>query len=163
MLGFSVVRPVVGKADEMVARPIDEVFHYISDGFFANYPKWSPEVQHLEPLGDPPLRLGSVVRQVRVDYGQRSESTFRVVEYRRGARLAFAGLSDPYFCSYDLEDITSSTLTRVVFTFELKELELFMRPFEKLIRVAIQEGARQTVSNIKRLIESPTSSLGAIV
>ncbi|WP_269144437.1 hypothetical protein [Methylicorpusculum oleiharenae] len=32
------------------------------------------------------------------------------------------------------------------------EIELFMRPFEKLIRVAIEEGAQNTVNNIKNLL-----------
>ena len=38
--------------------------------------------------------------------------------------------------------------------FELLSLELFMRPFEKLIRIAVQEGTEKTVINIKKLVES---------
>ena len=43
--------------------------------------------------------------------------------------------------------------TRLTFVFELTRLDFFMRPFEKLIRVAVQEGAQRTVRNIKGLLE----------
>jgi len=36
----------------------------------------------------------------------------------------------------------------------LTEIQLFMRPFEKLIRVVVQEGAERTVRNLKRLTET---------
>jgi hypothetical protein len=48
--------------------------------------------------------------------------------------------------------------TRVTFTFELPKLELFMRPFEKLIRVVAQDGAERTVRNLKRLIEADNTA-----
>jgi hypothetical protein len=41
----------------------------------------------------------------------------------------------------------------LTFVFELKRFELFMRPFEKLIRVAVQEGSERVVRNIKGLVE----------
>ena len=39
------------------------------------------------------------------------------------------------------------------FTFEGLELRPHMRPFEKLIRRVVQDGAVRTTRNIKRLIE----------
>ena len=48
------------------------------------------------------------------------------------------------------------TQTRLSFCFTINRLELFMRPFEKLIRVAIQDGTERVVRNIKTLIESET-------
>jgi hypothetical protein len=36
-----------------------------------------------------------------------------------------------------------------------------MRPFEKLIRRAVQEGARRTVRNLKQLIESEAETVAA--
>ena len=38
-------------------------------------------------------------------------------------------------------------------TVELTRVEFFMRHFEKLIRVAIQEGAERVVRNIKGLVK----------
>jgi hypothetical protein len=34
-----------------------------------------------------------------------------------------------------------------------------MRPFEKLIRVAVQDGTEKTVRNIKKLVESKNNKL----
>jgi hypothetical protein len=41
----------------------------------------------------------------------------------------------------------------VTFTFELERLEPRLRPFEKLIRIALQDGAKRTVRKLKLLIE----------
>jgi hypothetical protein len=43
--------------------------------------------------------------------------------------------------------------TRLTFTFELTRIDFFMRPFEKLIRIAIHDGAGRVVRNIKGLVE----------
>jgi len=151
---FGSSQPVKAKATTVINKPIDEVFHFISDEFFENYPKWSPEVVELRPLSEGPLRLGTLARQVRVDHGHRTESTFRVTDYQPNKRLCFSGVSSSYRCIYDFEQKTApSPSTLVAFTFELSELELFMRPFEKLIRVAVQDGAERTVKNLKGLIE----------
>ena len=91
-------------------------------------------------------------RQVRIDQGRRSESTFKVTIFQPGKRICFEGVSNPYRCDYVLE---SDKATSVIhFTFELLSLELLMRPFEKLIRMAVQDGTEKTVRNIKKLVES---------
>jgi hypothetical protein len=41
----------------------------------------------------------------------------------------------------------------MTFIFELEKLEPRMRPFEKLIRIALQDGAKRTVRKLKMLIE----------
>ena len=57
----------------------------------------------------------------------------------------------PYRSLYEFESRSPST--HVTFTFELKQLEPRMRPFEKLIRMALQDGAKRTVRKLKMLIE----------
>jgi hypothetical protein len=61
------------------------------------------------------------------------------------------GLADPYKHSYLLES-DSQKPTLLTFQFQLLELDVFMRPFQKLIRSAIEDGAENTVANIKNLI-----------
>jgi hypothetical protein len=68
-------------------------------------------------------------------------------------RIRFDGVSNPFRCDYVLES-ADPAVTQITFTFELLSLELHMRPFEKLIRIAVQDGAERTVRNIKRLIEA---------
>lgn len=154
MFNLGSKNPVVGKASAMIDCPSGAVFKYIAVDFFQNYPKWSPEVIQLEALTDGPVKLGTEARQVRVDQGHRLESKFRVTIYEPSKRLCFAGVSDPYRCTYELQDMNHGKMVMLSFMFELLELQMFMRPFEKLIRIVVQDGAERTVRNIKRLTES---------
>lgn len=129
----------------------EQVYRFVARDFAANYPRWSPEVKRLELLTPGPLRLGSRARQMRIDQGRTSESVFRVTALEEPVRLEFAESSDLFRTVYRLEPIGEQT--RLVFAFELARIELYMRPFEKLIRVAIQEGAERVVRNIKGLVE----------
>jgi uncharacterized protein YndB with AHSA1/START domain len=166
---FGPGKPVVGKASIVIVEPVADVFRFIADDFFENYPRWSTEVVELKCLSDGPVQTGTQAMQIRVDYGRRSESTFRIVEFESNRRITFSGIgrgddaprSSAFRCAYDVTDARmSQPSTRLSFTFEVPELELFMRPFEKLIRVAVQEGADRTVQNLKRLIERSAVSKG---
>jgi hypothetical protein len=48
--------------------------------------------------------------------------------------------------------------THLTFIFELAQLNLALRPFEKLIRIAAQDGAERVIRNLKGLIESSWSA-----
>ncbi|ARO87632.1 polyketide cyclase [Nitrosospira lacus] len=146
--------PVIAKARILIERPPAEIFRYLGDGFFENYPKWSPEVIELERITDGALKLGTIARQVRIDQGRRTETRFTINVYERDKRLGFAGVSDPFRCTYELREINSGKSAELIFTFELSEIQIFMRPFEKLIRVVVQEGAERTVRNLKQLTEA---------
>jgi hypothetical protein len=154
MFGLTSNRAATGTASIVINKPVAKVFNFIAVDFFENYPRWSPEVQELELLSVPPLQLNSLVRQVRIDNAQRSESTFKITTYKVGQKLVFEGVSNAYRCSYDFASTNPSVNTQITFTFELLKLELFMLPFEKLISIALQEGAKRTVRNLKNLIES---------
>ena len=154
MFGLTSNKGASGTGSIVINQPVDKVFNFIAIDFFENYPRWSPEVQELEMLSAPPLKLNSLVRQVRIDNGQRSESTFKITTYKVGQQLVFEGVSNAYRCSYDFAATIPATFTQITFTFELLKLELFMLPFEKLISIAVQEGAKRTVRNLKNLIES---------
>lgn len=153
MLNLGSTDPVVGKASILVECSAINLFKFVGDDLFLNYPKWSQEVKELEQLTPGPVKLGTEGRQVRVDQGRRSESRFRISAYDPGERLTLVGVSDPFRCTYDFQSINPDKSTRLTFTFELLELLVVMRPFEGLVRVAIKDGAERTVQNIKRLIE----------
>lgn len=159
MFNLGSKEPVVGKASIMVDCPSDLVFDFITLGFFKNYPRWSPEVIQLEAMTEGPVRLGTVARQVRIDQGHRTESKFKVTQYEKNRLLCFVGIPDPYRCTYEMIEIPNSNKTRLTFTFELLEIQMFMRPFEKLIRTVIKDGAERTVRNIKRLLEAEAAAV----
>lgn len=150
-LDLSKSRPVVGKASVEIDRPVPEVFAYVAENFFENYPKWALEVVEFKPINDNRMAVGALARQTRIDQGQKTESTFEIVTLEQNKLLVLSGLSDPYRNCYRFESINEKK-TLLTFSFELSELELFMRPFEKLIRTAIEEGAQNSVENIKNLI-----------
>lgn len=158
MFGFNESSPVVARASVVVDRSADEVFKFIGEEFFTNYPRWSPEVQELKQLSTGLVKEGVRARQVRVDQGHRNESTFVVTIFQSGQRVCFEGVSNAYRCDYELMALKPAASTRITFTFELPTLELFMRPFEKLIRVVVQDGAERTVRNLKRLIETESTA-----
>ncbi len=153
MLGLFKDSPVIGKASTIIQSPADKLFNFIGNDLLINYPRWSPEVKELEKLTDGPIQIGTVCRQVRIDQGNRSESTFKVKIFDAGTRICFEGTSNPYRCDYVMESV-NATDSRMTFTFELLSLDLHVRPFEKLVRIAVQDGTERTVKNIKKIIEA---------
>ncbi|MDT8364711.1 MAG: polyketide cyclase [Nitrosomonas sp.] len=145
--------PVVGKANAEIQCSSEKLFDFIGHNLLTNYPRWSPEVRELEQLTPGAITQGTLCRQVRVDQGNQSESTFKIVVFNPISRICFEGVSNPFRCDYVLETI-DQTATRISFTFELLSLELYMRPFEKLIRFAVQDGTERTVHNIRKLVEA---------
>ncbi|MCG7755070.1 MAG: SRPBCC family protein [Nitrosomonas sp.] len=157
MLNLGSTEPVIGRAHTIVPCPAAELFQYIGAGLFENYPKWSPEVKELEQITPGPVQLGTEGRQVRVDQGRRSESRFKISTFEPGQRITLVGVSDPFRCTYELQEISPAQSTQLTFSFELLEILAIMRPFEGLVRVAIKDGAGRTVQNIKRLVEAKPS------
>ena len=142
---------VRAQAQILVGLPPEPVFGFVAEHFVRNYPRWSPEVQRLELLTPGPLRVGSRARQVRVDQGRRSDTTFRVVVFEPPNRVGFSEVSGRFRIDYRME--ARGERTHLSFGFELRRMDLYMRPFEKLIRAAVQEGAERVVRNIKGLVE----------
>lgn len=151
-LPFDSSKPVVGEASVCIDKPINDVFEFVGERFFDNYPKWAVEVSEFEPLDGSQPFVGAKARQTRTDNGSADESVFEISEYKPFIKLIVKGLTAPYRHCYLLEGSEQSRPTKLTFRFELSELEIFMRPFEKLIRLAIEEGAENTVENIKNLI-----------
>lgn len=158
MLGLFKDSPVTGKASTIIQSPSDRLFNFIGIDLLVNYPRWSPEVKELEKLTDGPVKQGTICRQVRIDQGYLSESTFKVNIFDSGIRICFEGISSPYRCDYRIESINSSD-SRLTLIFELLSLDLYVRPFEKMIRIAVQDGTERAVKNIKKLIEAEQANL----
>lgn len=152
MFPFDISRPVVGKAKIEINMPIDHVFCFVGEKFFDNYPKWALEVAEFTPLTGDRICVGAKAQQVRVEQGQKVESVFEVSEYEPPQTVTLTGVGAPFRNSYHLSGNEDQNSTELEFSFEILELELFMRPFEKLIRMAIEEGAENTVTNIKNLL-----------
>ena len=145
--------PVIGSASVFIKSTPTIVFEFIGINFFSNYPRWSPEVIKLEQLGEGNVMVGTQGRQVRVDQGRRLESSFEVTTFEPQNLLVFDGTTEPFKCTFKIEASNNEEIMKLSFTFAGLELYPFMRPFEKLIRRVVQNGAERTTRNIKRLVE----------
>ena len=98
-------KPVVGKSSVIIRKPMEEVFRFIGEDFFENYPKWSPEVKDLKALSDGPVKVGTRGKaspgRLRAPFGVRfpgaGVSTKPALRLRRdrpcGRRFAYECLS----------------------------------------------------------------------
>lgn len=157
-LSFGTSKPVSGEASVVIKANSEEVFSFVAENFFVNYSKWAPEVVELEPLDGNKVFVGAKGRQVREDNESLVESIFELIEYSPYSIFILQGLNSPYKHTYLIEsedkDKDKDAQTRLTFKFDLLEIEIFMRPFEKLIRVAIEDGAENTVEKIRDLIST---------
>ncbi len=149
---FDSSSPVIGEATIDIDKNIHDVFLYVGENFFENFPKWAIEVEEFEVLDSSKVFVGAKAKQIRRDNGQKVESIFEITDFHPDSTLVFKGISAPYRHSYLLVCDEENNPTHLTFRFELLELDVFMRPFQKLIRYAIEEGAENTVENIKNLI-----------
>lgn len=152
MLPFRTSKPVSGEASIAIKANSKDVFCFIAEQFFNNYQKWAPEVIELEPLDGNQVFIGAKGKQVREDNDSLIESIFEITEYSPNSLFIIQGLGMPYRQTYLIEDVEKGTQTKLIFRFDLLEIEIFMRPFEKLVRVAIEDGAENTVEKIRVLL-----------
>jgi hypothetical protein len=151
-LPFDTTKPVVGEATVDINQSIEQVFDFIGEHFFDNYQKWALEVVDFEPLNGKQVFVGARAKQVRMENGVEVESIFEIIDFKPSIKIIFQGVTAPYKQCFLLESSIQENPTRLTFRFELLELEFFMRPFQKLIRIAIEDGAENTVENIKNLL-----------
>ena len=143
---------VSGQASVMIKTDSKDLFSFIAEQFFINYPTWATEVVEIERLEGEAVFIGAKGRQVRKDNEALTESIFEIVEYVPCSLFALKGLDAPYKQTYMIEIQDIGREAKLTFRFDLLEIEIYMRPFEKLIRVAIEDGAETAVENIKNLI-----------
>lgn len=161
MLSFGTSKQVSGEASIAIKATSKEVFSFLAENLFLNYQKWAPEVIELEPLDGDTIFIGAKGRQVREDNDSLIESIFEITEYSPYSLFVIQGLGMPYKQTYLIEDEESGAQARLIFRFDLLEIEIFMRPFEKLIRVAIEDGAENTVEKIRDLIMTQQAQLAS--
>lgn len=157
-ISFDPNKPIIGKFSVVIDRSIREVFSFIGEQFFENYPKWATDVIEFEPLNGKEAVVGAKARQLRIDQGKEVDSIFQLSDYLPSTLISFKGVTAEYRDSYVLDVADDPERTCLTYTFELLNLELFMRPFEKLIRIAIEDGAETTVENIKNLLHTSGQS-----
>jgi hypothetical protein len=151
-LPFDPHKPIVGTATIIIHKSINQVFDFVGEHFFENYPKWATDLIEFEPLDGNKVFIGAKARQLRLDQGKEIKSIFQINDYQPLTRLGVKGVTADYRDYFQLENFKNPWTTKLTYTFELLNVEIFMRPFEKLIRIAIEDGAETTTENIKNLL-----------
>ncbi|MEQ1559457.1 MAG: SRPBCC family protein [Methyloglobulus sp.] len=152
MLHFDVSQPVAGKACIEINKPVTDVFRFVGEKFFDNYPKWALEVSDFKPLTGSGIFVGAKARQTRLEEDQKVESVLEVSEFEPAKKVVLTGVGAPFRHTYQFSGKEGQDVTELEYSFEIIGLEPFMWPFERLIRTAIEEGAENTVENIKYLM-----------
>lgn len=143
--------PVSAEGEAIVNLQQQAVFDFIAKNFHENYQKWMPDVIELEFLDDVPVGKGDKVRQVKLENNEKITSVFEVTACDPCDCFVLEGKDMPYRQIYRTEAL-SPTETKVYFRFEVLEVEFFMRPFIKLIRVAVVEGIESTLETLADLL-----------
>ena len=151
-LPFDPTKPIAGKATVIINKSVNDVFAFIGEHFFDNYQKWAVDVIEFEPLDGNKVFVGAKARQLRIEQGKEIKSVFQISEYQPLTLLSFKGVTADYRDFYQLERHENEASTQLTYSFELLNVELFMLPFAKLIRIAIEDGAETTAGNIKNLL-----------
>jgi len=84
---FDSSKPIAGEANIEINRSINDVFYYIGEHFYDNYPKWALEVVEFEPLDGNHVFVGAKAKQIREDNGTKVESIFEITHYQPSMTL----------------------------------------------------------------------------
>ena len=145
-------KSISGEASIEINKPAKDVFSFVAENIFVNYPKWESNIIEVHPLETGQVCIGTKAKQIKKINDEYVESIFEIIEYKPDLVLSFKGIKSPYKHTYFVEDIKGSNLTRLTFKFELLDIEIFIWPFENIIRTAIEEGVNNTVAKIKELL-----------
>jgi hypothetical protein len=149
--------PVTAEASTVIDREQAQVFDFIAGHFHENYPRWMTDVIELECLDPVPVKIGTRVRQVRVENNEEITSTFEIKEIEAFDTFSLQGIDMPYRQIYRIDPVSQGK-SHLTFRFELLEVDLFMRPFVKLIRSAMIEGVEGTLVTLSSLLNPPETS-----
>jgi len=154
VFNLTIDRFVSGQAEAMINRSLTEVYDIVANKYFTNYSKWCHEIIELDEISIGPIRSGTQGCQTTRNRGVDCYSTFEVSEFNQNKNLEIKGVSESFRSTYDFSNNEIGG-TRLNYRFELGDLDLSMLPFRSILNDAINDGAEETVANIKNLIESP--------
>ena len=140
-----------------VARPVEEVFRFVGDGFFEHGTKWNRSTVQLKKTSPGAVGNGATGFEVRRNKDKTVERHFAIRDWERNKRFRIVSLestsTDHYEATYHFESMGSGTRVRV-------DLELSMeKGILKIMQPIAERAARKELENeigtlLKRAIES---------
>ncbi len=134
----------------VVARPIEDVFDYLTDP--ETLPEWQGSALEARVEGEGPMRAGSRVLERRKFLGRRLESTMEVVEYELPRRFAIKVGSGPvpFTATNSLSEADGGTRIEAVIEGEPGG---FFRLAEPLVVRALGREMRNNLATLKDVLE----------
>jgi carbon monoxide dehydrogenase subunit G len=134
----------------VIARPVDEVFAFVSDA--RNRPSWDDSVQSEELTSPEPIGVGSTVRTHMRSMGRDYEIDWEIVEHEAPNRQRIESTSGPFSTTlvYDLTGDTDATSVRFSVTGRPTGLLRLMQP---LIARTTQRNLDHVFARLKEVLE----------
>jgi carbon monoxide dehydrogenase subunit G len=134
----------------VIARPLDEVFAFVSDA--RNRPSWDDSVDSEELTSPEPIGVGSTVRTRMRSMGRDYEIDWEIVEHEPPTRQRIESTSGPFSTTlvYELAGDGDGTSVRFSVTGRPTGLLRLMQP---LIARTSQRNLDQAFSRLKRALE----------
>jgi NAD(P)-dependent dehydrogenase (short-subunit alcohol dehydrogenase family)/carbon monoxide dehydrogenase subunit G len=128
-----------------VARPIDEVFAYVSN--FGNAAQWDPGVAESRKASAGPVGVGTAFK-LRVRFGPRSiPMEYAIREFDRPRRVLLEGKSDSVHALDDIGFVATPRGTRITYTADISLLGAF-GIVEPLLKGALDGVGKRAVSGL---------------
>ena len=134
----------------VIARPLDEVFAFVSDA--RNRPSWDDSVDSEELTSPEPIGVGSTVRTRMRSMGRDYEIDWEIVEHEPPTRQRIESTSGPFSTTlvYELAGDGDGTSVRFSVTGRPTGLLRLMQP---LIARTSQRNLDQAFARLKRVLE----------
>ena len=138
-----------------IRREPREVADYMFDP--ANDATWISGISEAEPLGPPPIGIGSRVRRRASFLGRRIDYVMEVVGHEPDRRLAMHAVKAPMpmDVTYEVEPIADGTRARVRVQGDAGGL---YRVAEPLMGMQVRRSITADVTELKRILEGSTAS-----
>jgi carbon monoxide dehydrogenase subunit G len=133
-----------------IARPLDEVFAFVSDA--RNRPSWDDSVDSEELTSPEPIGVGSTVRTRMRSMGRDYEIDWEIVEHEPPTRQRIESTSGPFSTTLVYELAGDADGTSVHFSVTGRPTGL-LRLMQVLIARTSQRNLDQAFARLKRVLE----------
>jgi len=140
-----------------VARPIDDVFSYVSN--FGNAAQWDPGVAESRKASRGPIGVGSAF-ELRVRFGPRSiPMAYAIREFERPRRVLLEGKSDSVHALDDIAFAATPRGTRITYTADISLLGA-LSVVEPLLKGALDRVGKKAVAGLQSALSGGSSPPG---
>jgi len=135
----------------VIARPVDEVFAFVSDA--RNRPSWDDSVDSEELTSPEPIRVGSTVRTRMRSMGRDYEIDWEIVEHEPPTRQRIESTSGPFSTTLVYELAGDGDGTSVRFSVTGRPTG-FLRLIQPLIARTTQRNLDEGFARLKGVLEA---------